>query len=284
MPELRLTDGATLVHGDAGTGRPILFLHGWAMNGASFDAQTAALADRFRVVTPDLRGHGSSAPLKPGQGLDTLGADVSELIRSLDLNDVILCGWSMGAMVGWHCLAGDVAGRIAGLVVIDMTPRIVSDADWPHGLLTGHDADAARRVAKSVRDDWAGYCSVFVPRIIARGLDRERQPLTDALVRTATGCDPDSMASLWLSMVAQDFRRALASLAVPTLIAYGARSKLYGPGTSTWLARTLQSAGAVEFHESGHAPHLEEPERFNALLADFAADPAGLIGRSEPKR
>lgn len=284
MPELRLADGATLAYGDAGTGRPILFLHGWAMSGASFGPQTTALADRFRVITPDFRGHGGSTMLSPDQGLETLAADISRLIRALDLNDVILCGWSMGAMVGWHCLGGDVAGRIAGLVVIDMTPRIVSDADWPHGLLTGHDEDAARRVARSVRDDWAGYCSVFVPRIVARGLDRERQPLIDALVRTAAGCDPDSMASLWLSMVAQDFRRSLTALAVPTLIAHGARSKLYGPGTSAWLALTLPLAGAVEFRESGHAPHLEEPERFNTLLADFAADPAGLIGRFEPKR
>lgn len=91
MTLLNLKDGGHLKYEDAGSGPPIVLLHGWGMCGEFFGKQVADLSSRFRIVVPDFRGHGDSSHLVDGQDLPTLVADVTELIVSLDLSQAI-CG------------------------------------------------------------------------------------------------------------------------------------------------------------------------------------------------
>jgi pimeloyl-[acyl-carrier protein] methyl ester esterase len=274
--ELLLADGGCLVYDDvgpcddSGNGRPIVFIHGWAMGAALFAPQRAALGRRFRVITPDLRGHGRSSRLEPGQGLQTLADDLAQLIRQLDLENALLCGWSLGAMVAWDALLRHGAGRIAGLVIEDMTPRIPGDAAWSLGLLGGHDEAASARAITAMEQDWVAFCPVFVPRIFARNHAESRQDLVRRTIRQAEKCDPASMALLWRSMIRQDFRPALASLQTPSWVLYGAQSRLYAPATSGWLEETIPHAKRISFANSGHAPHMEEPEAFNRIIESIA--------------
>jgi len=268
--ELHLPDGGYMVYDDAGAGRPIVFVHGWGMGAALFEPQRAALGQRFRIITPDLRGHGRSSRLEPGQSLQTLSDDLALLIRHLDLEEAILCGWSLGAMVAWDALLRHSAGRIAGLVIEDMTPRIPGDAAWRLGLLGGHDEAASERAVMAMEQDWAAFCPVFVPRIFARNPTENRHKLIQQTIRQAEKCDPASMALLWRSMVHQDFRPALASLQTPSWVLYGEKSQLYAPTTSSWLEQTMPHAKRISFSSSGHAPHLEEPEAFNQTIESIA--------------
>src|SRR3546814_15900921 len=77
--------------------------------------------------------------------IEQLAADVSGLAQSLDLQDAIGVGWSLGASVLWHVLTGPAAHRFAGSVVVDMTPRVMNDAPWRLGL--SKEACEARRPA-----------------------------------------------------------------------------------------------------------------------------------------
>lgn len=270
MKTLDLQDGNRLQYKDEGTGRPIVLLHGWGMQGKFFDQQLATLSSNFRVVVPDLRGHGQSSPLTDGQGLSTLVDDVSELLVDLELSEVILVGWSMGAMVAWGVMQGSNAVRIAGLVTIDMVPRLLNDTAWQYGLRDGQDASVFTPATKRMTDDWPSFTRFFVPRIFARGRQDERQALADQIINETDHNDARSMARLWMSMAEQDFRGVLSSIKVPALVIHGRLSQLYSEAANDWVAKQMPNARRVEFANSGHAPHFEEPKKFSREIKKFA--------------
>lgn len=271
MKTLTLKDGAYLKYEDQGSGRPLIFLHGWGMQSAFFKEQVAGLSPRFRVVVPDLRGHGQSSRLRQGQGISTLADDVVELLVGLDLAQAIVIGWSMGAMVCWSLAKREEATRLSALVSIDMVPRILNDESWTFGLRSGSDASVFSGVIDRMLTDWPRFTRIFVPRIFARGRESARQALVDWMVNETEQNHPQSMAQLWMSIGDQDYRRDLAKQQLPALVTYGALSQLYQPLASKWVADTMPNATRVKFADSGHAPHLEEPELFNRKIESFAA-------------
>src|SRR5882724_8072254 len=86
-----------LYYEDHGAGRPVVLIHGWPLNGASWEKQVAALLEAgYRVITYDRRGFGQSSKPASGYGYDTFAEDLHTLITTLDLRDVALAGFSMG--------------------------------------------------------------------------------------------------------------------------------------------------------------------------------------------
>ncbi|MEO0421831.1 MAG: alpha/beta hydrolase [Pseudomonadota bacterium] len=271
MPSLTLDDGAQLRYREAGQGRSVLLLHGWGVAGACFDPLAQALGEGWHVVVPDLRGHGASSPLSPDQGFDTLVDDLRQLLIALDLRESVVVGWSMGALLAWALANGEAEGRVAGLCSIDMVPRLLNHADWHFGLRDGRDSSIYAEVARRMRENWPAFMRIFVPRVFARGTHSKHQAACEALIEMGKVNDPASMAQLWLSMVEQDLRDALARIDCPTLVTYGEQSLLYEPAASQWVAAQLPDARLQAFAQSGHAPHLEEPEQFTRELLAFMA-------------
>lgn len=272
MALLDLKDGGHLYYEDVGSGRPIVLLHGWGMRHDLFREQLGGLSARFRLIAPDLRGHGDSSHLDDGQNLQTLVDDMAELIDSLDLSRMILVGWSMGAMIAWALMLRKEAARVSGLVSIDMVPRLLNDGDWQFGLRNGRDASVFSASAARMRTDWPGFTRIFVPRIFARGQAPKRKALVDWIESMTERNHPESMARLWLSMAAHDFRKDLAKINAPALVVHGALSQLYSEEASEWVAGNIPQAKRVDFAHSGHAPHLEEPDAFNRQIEKFADD------------
>jgi non-heme chloroperoxidase len=99
------SDGVSIAYRDEGAGRPLVLLHGLMAHGGFFRAQHE-LEREFRLLTIDLRGHGLSPAPAEGLSVDRLGADVAELVEALDLGGAVGIGWSLGATVLWHVLAG----------------------------------------------------------------------------------------------------------------------------------------------------------------------------------
>ncbi|MDF1768748.1 alpha/beta hydrolase [Maricaulis sp.] len=267
---LTLRDGTVLAYRDIGSG-PVLFLvHGWAASGIFFEDIAARLADEFRVIIPDLRGHGDT-PAGPGRATITdLADDMDELIATLGIAPIIALGWSMGATVLWSMIERHGHDRLAGMVIEDMSPRILNDASWTLGMSSGMDVEASVRATAAMRADWPAYAAAFAPRIFARDrAAREPQIVAEALTLLVAR-NANSMADLWASMAQQDLRATLPGMAIPALIAFGERSDAYGPETSRYLVETLPAATAHGFAHSGHAPHLEQPEEFVDAVRNFA--------------
>jgi len=260
------SDGARIAYRDSGSGTPVVLLHGLMAHGGFFDGQ-AALAENFRIIAIDLRGHGESAGAAgAAPGVERMAADIAELAEALELEGAIIAGWSLGATVLWHVLAGPAAQRFAGAVVIDMTARVKNDAEWDLGL--SPEACEARSIA--IRDDFESFALTAGQAIFAQPVAPAHRKLADWASREFAGNDAAAMASVWASLVRQDMRALLDRIQHPTLIVHGGRSELYGDDTAGHLVAALPHARAVRFENSGHAPHLEEPELFNATLTDFA--------------
>ena len=261
MQHFTASDGVRIAYRDEGAGRPILLLHGLMAHSGFFDPQRA-LADEYRLIRIDLRAHGESGAGEPS--VARIAADVAELAERLDLSGTVGIGWSLGASVLWRLLAGPVSERFAGAVVIDMTPRVLNGADWALGLSQEH-CDAR---AEAMREDFPAFARAAGAAIFA-------QPAEEGLAAWAgeefARNDPAAISALWSSLVAEDLRPFLSGIEQPTLVVHGSHSHLYGAGTAEELVRALPNARSLAFCRSGHAPHIEEPELFNATIRQFAA-------------
>lgn len=129
-------DGTRIYFKDWGSGRPIVFSHGWPLNADAWDAQMLFLAQRgYRVIAHDRRGHGRSEQSRAGNDLNTYADDLAQLIDSLKLKDVMLVGHSTGGgevvrYIGRH---GD--RRLSKLVLIgSITPTLMKSAKNPNGI------------------------------------------------------------------------------------------------------------------------------------------------------
>ncbi len=261
MRHFTASDGARIAYSDEGRGRPLVFLHGLMADSAFFERQRA-LADEFRVIAVDLRGHGRSpaGPVPPAIGI--LAKDVAGLASDLELEGAVGIGWSLGAAVLWRVLAGPASSKFEGAVVVDMTPRVLNDQDWGLGL----SRETCEARSQAIRDDFPAFAAAAGRAIFASpGVEADRAAAAFA------ANDPAAIGALWESLVEEDFRPLLPSIRQPTLVVHGAHSHLYGADTAGHLARALPWARAVTFDRSGHAPHLEQPELFNATLREFAA-------------
>jgi pimeloyl-ACP methyl ester carboxylesterase len=255
------SDGARIAYSDEGEGRPLVLLHGLMAHSGFFAAQRE-LADNFRIVAVDLRGHGGSPAGNRAPTIARIAQDVAELARNVDLNDAIGVGWSLGAAVLWRVLAGPTSSRFAGAVVIDMTPRVLNSDGWDLGL----SRETCEARSQAIRDDFPAFAAAAGQAIFAApGADADRA------AEAFAANDPAAIGALWESLVEEDFRPLLPSIRQPTLVVRGAQSHLYGADTAGHLVEALPDARAVTFESSGHAPHLEQPELFNAALRDFAA-------------
>lgn len=267
MQVFTTSDGARLAYRDSGSGTPLVLLHGLMAHAGFFSGQ-AALAEDFRIIAIDLRGHGASAAAdEAGATVERMAADVAELAAALDLEGAIGVGWSLGATVLWHVLAGPAGRRFAGAVVVDMTARVRNDAEWDLGL--SPEACEARSIA--IREDFESFALTAGQAIFAQPVAPGHRALADWASLQFARNDAGAIASVWASLVRQDVRALLDRIEHPTLIVHGGRSELYGEDTAGHLVAALPHARAVRFENSGHAPHLEEPELFNATLKEFAA-------------
>jgi pimeloyl-[acyl-carrier protein] methyl ester esterase len=260
------SDGTRIAYRDTGSGAPIVLLHGLMAHGGFFEGQ-AGLAEDFRIIAIDLRGHGASPSNGAAPTVERMAADVAELAEALDLQGAIGVGWSLGATVLWHVLAGPAASRFAGAVVVDMTARVRNDEEWDLGL--SPEACEARSIA--IRDDYEAFALSAGQAIFAQPVAAGHRALADWAAQEFARNDAGAMAAVWQSLIRQDVRALLERIQHPTLIVHGAQSSLYGDDTADHLVAALPRARAVRFEASGHAPHLEEPELFNATLRDFAA-------------
>lgn len=266
MDVFTASDGAAIAYRDEGAGRPLVLLHGLMANSAFFEPQRA-LANGFRVILVDLRGHGRSGPGETPPTVARLAADVAGLAAALDLRGAVAVGWSLGASVLWRLLTGPESARFAGAVVVDMTPCVHNDDDWTLGLSREH-CDAR---SQAIAQDFPGFAATAGAAIFAQPLDERTEPMARWAAAQFVRADAGAVGSLWSSLVAEDFRGALPRIAQPMLVVHGAHSHLYDEATAAHIAAALPNGREVQFDRSGHSPHLEQPERFNRVLRDFAA-------------
>lgn len=258
-------DGQRLFTIDKGTGRPVVFIHGWTLSSAIWSLQTDALTSQgLRVVAYDRRGHGQSSKPLSGYGYDALADDLAAVLDRLDLRDVLLVGHSMGAGEVVHYLARHGSARIGRAILIaPTTPYALKTDDNPQGV----DRALYDKIVAALQADRQGYLAAGAPGLLGRNAEPE---LIDWAMSIALQASPQAQVDCLRAFSETDFRPDLAAVTVPTLIVYGTADS---PITPINARRTQAGiAGSrVEIYEGApHALFVTDAERFNRDLLQFA--------------
>jgi non-heme chloroperoxidase len=256
-------NGVSLSVVDEGEGRPLVFLHGVMCSGRFFDGQVERLAGKFRVIVPDMRGHGDSEKTLAGHTVPTYARDLAGVFDAGGVERPVLIGWSMGAMVAYEYLREHGPERVAGLVIVDQPPADFAwGADYPFGLFT---PEILAEAVDGIQTDPAGVAHEWAELM----LHAPKPELVAFFVEQMTRVPPAIATSILVDQTFRDYRSFIPGIDVPTLVAFGGDAKATDPAAGRWIADAVDGAVLEIFEESSHCPFLEEPGAFNRALEEF---------------
>ncbi|GAA0288145.1 alpha/beta fold hydrolase [Kineococcus aurantiacus] len=257
-----------LYYEDHGTGQPVVLIHGYPLDGSSWERQTRELrAAGYRTITYDRRGFGRSSKVETGYDYDTFAADLNAVLTTLDLTDVVLVGFSMGT--------GELA-RYAKLFGTERIAKFAFLASLEPGMLgQGVDPALFDGIAASARADRFAWFTEFYANFY--NLDenlgkRISQEAVTASWNTATGSAPVAAYAVvpsWIEDFTADVEAVRAS-GKPALIVHGTGDRIL-PVEAT--GRPFHAAlPDAEYHEVDGAPHgmlWTHAEEVNSVLLPF---------------
>jgi non-heme chloroperoxidase len=130
MGTITTRDGTTIFYKDWGAGQPVVFSHGWPLNGDAWDDQSFLVASNgFRAIAHDRRGHGRSSQTWNGNELDTYADDLAELMDALNLRDAVLVGHSTGGGEVTRYIGRHGSSRVAKVVLLGAIPPLMLKTD-----------------------------------------------------------------------------------------------------------------------------------------------------------
>ena len=145
MATITTRDGTEIFYKDWGTGRPVVFSHGWPLNADAWDDQAYFVASHgYRAIAHDRRGHGRSSQSWNGNDMDTYADDLAELIEALDLHDAVLVGHSTGGGEVARYLGRHGTSRVDKAVLVGAVPPLMLKTDANPGGLPIEAFDAIR--------------------------------------------------------------------------------------------------------------------------------------------
>ncbi len=267
MKSQLLDDGRSVAYRETGAGRPLILLHGWSMSSAVFSETLPALADHFRVLAPDLRGHGSSSGAS-GYTLDDLTDDVRGWLEKLEVDSFDLLGWSLGGQVALR-LASQLGPRVQRLLLVAATPCFVKRADWTAGLPEGQVKAMARGLRRRYEETLEDF---FQRQFVAGEVSAERLLQIKAFAAPMAGDRipaAEPILAALETLLTTDLRRELKELHVPTLVLHGEGDEIIPCDAGRYLAANLPHGSFFSLADTGHAPFLTHPEQCCNLLREF---------------
>lgn len=273
MGKIKTSDHITLRYVEAGSGPPLVMLHGWSQSAALFKHQIETLAEKYRVIALDMRGHGNSEKPDHGYRVSRLAADLHDVIEALGLKSVTLLGHSMGCAVIWSYWELFRGKRISKIVLVDEPPVVVANPGW------------------TAEERWTAG-GIMEPDDLYRFADRLSGPegieaTRELIFSMVTPAMPESeknwllnvnlqfpralAARLLINNATQDWRDTIPTITVPTLVISGRASQV--PWQSQqWIHQQIKGSQFEIFdgEEGGsHFMFLEASEKFNARVGAF---------------
>lgn len=237
----------------------VLLLHGFTHTGSSWEPVAAALGESYRVLTPDIRGHGAAGDATP----ITLEAVLADLAPLLGSGGVTLVGYSMGGRVALHAALAS-PDRVKRLVLIGASPGLADPGEREQRRLADEQlADEIERL--SIKDFARGWAETPVLAGLpaeARGrahADRLRNRPA-GLARALRGLGTGALPSLW---------DRLRELSMPVLLVAGERDEKFRQ-IAEEVAGSVPAAEVLVVPGVGHAVHLEAPDRVAWIITEVS--------------
>lgn len=254
-------EGTVIEYDDTGTGEPLVLVHGHPFDRSMWRPQVDRLAEAgWRVITPDLRGYGSSAVVHAVTGLSTFARDIAGLLDHLGQRRAVLGGLSMGGQVVLECYRL-FPGRVRGLVLADTS----APSESPEGARNRFET-----ATRLLRDGLHRYAHEVLPKMVARGTIRDRPEVAEHVLGMMRGTSPLGAAAALRGRAARpSYVELLPHVAVPTLVVVGDEDEFTPIADAELIAARVPGATLEIIQGAGHLPNLERPAEFNAALTRF---------------
>ncbi|MCL2396271.1 MAG: alpha/beta hydrolase [Acidimicrobiaceae bacterium] len=259
-----------LYYEDHGAGQPVVMIHGYPLNGHSWEKQERVLLQAgHRVITYDRRGFGQSSQPTVGYDYDTFAADLNTLVNHLDLTDLVLVGFSMGTGEVTRYLGTYGSARVDRAVLMGaIPPFLLKTADNPGGV----DASVFESIKEAVIADRPAYFKSFLDnfynvddlggtRISEQAWQNSFIVAVGASAHAAYAC-----VDTWLT----DFRADLPKIDVPTLLVHGDADRILPyEATAARLPGLIANLEVVTIPDGPHNIAWTHPDQVNPALLHF---------------
>lgn len=251
-----------LHYDDHGPGPVVVLLHGFPLDHAMWEAQREGVGAIYRLICPDLRGHGLSAAPDGIYLIEDMAADVVELLDHLRITErIVVGGLSMGGYVAL-AIAARYPERLRGLVLMDTR----AGADSPEA------AKAREELAQKVLAAGSAEPAVLamMPRLWSPATRTRRPDLIARFEARMFRTPARAVAGALRGMAARPDRTAdLPGMQMPTLVVVGSDDVITPPAEARAMAEAIPNARLIEVPDAGHLAPLENPGQVNAALLQF---------------
>lgn len=263
----------SLYYEDQGTGQPVVLIHGYPLDGSSWEKQTAALLEAgYRVVTYDRRGFGKSSHPSIGHDYDTYAADLHTVLETLDLRDAVLAGFSMGSGEVSRYISRYGTDRVAKAAFLGgIPPFLLKTDDNPEGV----PQDVFDGLFSAVTADRYAFFTDFFDNFFNTNETLGSRLSEEALAANknlAYAASPH--ASVWAQPTwLTDFRADVAAVrdsGVPALILHGTGDNILPiDATARRFSAAVPDAHYVEIEDAPHALLWTHADEVNEALLNF---------------
>lgn len=252
---------------DLGDGQPIVLIHGWPLSDAMYEYQYQYLVQKgFRVIGITLRGFGKSDKPYGKYDFDVFSDDIKIVLEKLKIKDAVLGGFSMGGAVVIHYITKYNAAHISKLALFAAAaPSWKQREGFPYGV---SDADAAgliKNTQTNRHDLIAGFGAAFPAK--EGGISKNVEKWLENINLEAS---PYAITESITALRDLDLRPELSKINIPVAIFHGIHDKLCDFKFAEILNQGIKNSYIVKFENSGHALFIEEMDKFNTELENFA--------------
>ncbi len=264
-----------LYYEDHGSGQPIVLIHGFPFNGATWEKQTGPLlAAGYRVITYDRRGFGNSAQPTFGYDYDTFAADLDVLMTELDLRNAILVGHSMGTGEVTRYLGSYGSDRVDRAVLLaPLAPYLVQAPDNPEGVERSLFEGFKQAIVKDRFAYLTQFCNAFFNYEENRGklVSDEAYRAHWEIGARASAIGTHDCVDAW----GTDFRADVSRIDVPVLIVQGDKDNVLPyPKTGQRLQPMLSDSRLVTLQGAPHGTPWTNADQVNEAIMEFIGSPS----------
>ncbi|WP_309384304.1 alpha/beta fold hydrolase [Cerasicoccus frondis] len=271
----KTSDGVRLHYWDAGEGSPLVFLPGWSQTAAMFRGQFE-LAENYRCLALDWRGHGESDKPATGYRHARLAKDLLEWLTALELDEVTIVAHSMGCKVVWNYWELFGASPVKRLIVVDQSPRLVSAPSWSDTEIAQYGATTTPEELEVFLEQLSGVDGEavtrrFVPTMFTPAIASET---LEWVIAENLKMPRKYAAFLLRETMYSDSRDILPRIGWPTLVVSGEGSHV-PTSALRWTQQQIPHSrfASIAANEGGsHFCFLENSAAFNQILQGFLAE------------
>lgn len=259
MPKTRVNN-IEIAYDDTGSGPAVVLIHGYPFNRSMWAEQTTELVDRFRVIAPDLRGHGESEGSTGASTMKLMAQDVAALMDELKVARAVVGGLSMGGYVtlAFHQLFPE---RVESLLLADT--RAQADTEEAK-------ATRAEQAQKILAEGMAGIADAMLPKLLSPETVSKRPEVVKRVRDMMLHTSPEGAAAALRGMAErEDQTERLSQIKVPTLIVVGKEDPITPPADSEKMHQRIAGSQLVVIENASHVSNIEQAEQFNRVLKDF---------------